>query len=199
MSHADQSLVFQTIAKYSEPWRRFHTMEHLAYLWLQYERAAALNPNLNAYRTEMELLIPFHDWVYVPGSKTNEIESAEFASAWLTTFRPECGGMTRSIPRIILGTQHHQSPRDHFESLFFDMDLSGLGDTPEAYAKTSTQVREEFVPFVGLSAYRVGRADWLRGMLKRPVLFHTPEFQKFEIPARINMEAEIMELTGGKE
>jgi hypothetical protein len=35
----NQSLIFQTIAKYSEPWRKFHTTQHLGYLWKTYEEA----------------------------------------------------------------------------------------------------------------------------------------------------------------
>jgi predicted metal-dependent HD superfamily phosphohydrolase len=148
----------------------------------------------------MEILIPFHDWVYLPGSKTNEIESADAATYWLTMvmgLRPDnqvSGMKIGQIPRIILDTQHHSDPQDNLEALFFDMDLSGLGDT-DNYAKTSAQVRDEFVPYVGLAAYREGRAEWLRGMLKRPVLFHTLGFKHLDEPARENMEREVIDLT----
>lgn len=196
-----QSLIFQTIAKYSEPWRRFHTMEHLAYLWAQYERACAIYSPFWHYLDGMEILIPFHDWVYVPGSKTNEIESAEHAAYWLTSVRVPGAGVTArpnldQVPRIILGTQHHRNPLTDFEALFFDMDLSGLGSEPDAYARTASQVMEEFCTHVPLSDYLAGRAEWLRGMLKRPELFHTSPFIGLETQARINMENELKDLEG---
>lgn len=200
-TNLDQSMIFQTIAKYSEPWRKFHTMEHLAWLWAQYERACGLNPKYWHYLDGMEILIPFHDWVYIPGSKTNEIESAEHAAYWLTVVRPSPPATTGRpnldvVPRIILGTQHHKDPLDEFEALFFDMDLSGLGSEPGAYVRTASQVMEEFCAYVPYRDYLAGRAEWLRGMLKRPVLFHTPEFQKYDEQARINMANEIKDLEG---
>lgn len=212
----NQSLLFQTIAKYSEPWRRFHTMEHLAALWAAYERACTEQQGYLCYREAMEYLIPFHDWVYVPGSQTNEIESAEFAIYWLekverrdmsapadpptswsAMFEPSrfaaqfSQQFIRQVPRIILGTQHHRDPLTDFEALFFDMDLSGLGSDPEGYKHTSKQVRDEFLTHVKPDEFREGRAKWLRSMLARPVLFHMPEFRKFETPARQNMENEL--------
>jgi predicted metal-dependent HD superfamily phosphohydrolase len=196
MLGTDQSLIFQTVAKYSEPWRKFHTMEHLAHLWAQYERACALTNRYWRYLDGMEILIPFHDWVYIPGSQTNEIESAEHAAYWLTSIRPPGAGVKArpnldQVPRIILGTQHHQEPLTDMEALFFDMDLSGLGLPYDQYVRTSGQVMEEFCQFVKLRDYLAGRADWIRGMLRRPRIFNLPEFERFEQPARDNLEAEL--------
>lgn len=198
----NQSLIFQTIAKYSEPQRVFHTMEHLAYLWKQYDRACYLSPHLSRYRERMEWLIPFHDWVYIPGDPLNEESSAKFAEEWLTTVErmnlkdpfslKELAA--REIPRTIRKTKTHTEPENEIEELFFDMDLSGLGDTPRNYEHTSSQIEQEFVPVVGGVEFRTGRKKWLEGMLARPKIYNLSMFHQLEKRARINMETELKSL-----
>jgi predicted metal-dependent HD superfamily phosphohydrolase len=169
-------------------------MEHLAHLWRQYERACVENRNYQQHRPAMEVLIPFHDWVYVPGSKTNEIESAAIAHHWLTKVCEFKLDLVIQIPRIILGTQHHSNPRNELEALFFDMDLSGLGGPSEEYSRHASQVMEEFLTHVPINQYLVGRAEWLKSMLQRPFIFNLPEFLQFESQARENMLAELNQL-----
>lgn len=210
-----QSLVFQTIAKYSEPWRKFHTMQHLAYLWKVYEEACAENPGYLSHREMLEFLIPFHDWVYVPGYAKNEEDSAEFAHWWLTkierldldtplstfgscqieewTKRDYQGVLYRRIPEIILGTKHHLNPKDQLEALFFDMDLCGMGSSWRDYRVTSKQIEDEYIPVAGFAAFYKGRKAFAESILCREKIYNLPEFQKFDAPTRRNLLKELEE------
>ena len=217
----NQSLIFQTIAKYSEPWRKFHTTQHLGYLWKTYEEACVENPAYLRYREMMEYLIPFHDWVYVPGYNKNEEDSADFAHWWLTKIEGfeldvplsafgscfvEDWGVClvenrnvrnyhsiiyRRVPDIIRGTKHHLNPQDILESLFFDMDLCGIGSSLDYYKRTAKQLEDEFVSMVGYKSFDKGRRAWINSMLERPKIFTLPEFAKFEEPARANLKWEL--------
>lgn len=214
-----QSLVFQTIAKYSEPWRKFHTMQHLAYLWKAYEAACAENQGYRSYQEIMEYLIPFHDWVYVPGYEGNEEDSAEFATYYFTKvmgmdlktplatyvsnplssdptyIRPDAylNALCRRVPDIIRGTKHHLNPKDQLEALFFDMDLCGMGSSWEDYLVTSKQITDEYSRLIGWDTFHKGRKAFAESILCREKIYNLPEFQKFDAPTRRNLLKELEE------
>jgi predicted metal-dependent HD superfamily phosphohydrolase len=214
-----QSLIFQTIAKYSEPWRKFHTMQHLAYLWKSYEAACAENPGYRSYQDIMPYLIPFHDWVYVPGYNKNEEDSADFAEYYFTKvmgmdlvsplatyvsnplsddpnyIHPDAylNSLCRRVPDIIRGTKHHLNPKDQLEALFFDMDLCGMGSEWNTYLYTSKQISEEYSQVVGPHGFYQGRKAFAESILSREKIYNLPEFQKFDAPTRRNLLKELEE------
>jgi predicted metal-dependent HD superfamily phosphohydrolase len=79
-----------------------------------------------------------------------------------------------------------------------DVDLSILGAPWEEYEAYARGVRQEYVPAVTTARrFRIGRSQFLSGMLKRPHVFLTPEARRqWDDRARANMRRELEELGG---
>lgn len=201
---AAMELMVTVMSRYTEPHRRFHTLEHLenlfAYMnWYKKTQGSKLGGWLNEDLLALSIL--FHDIVYVPGSKENEIKSAKIAVDFLrrNDFRQ---ASIDTVERIILATQTHQMEdnyaMDPMVALFLDMDLAGLGSDPVEYRRTSSLVADEFTS--GKNAFSVkafweGRQAWLEGMLNRPQIYNHPEFvEAFERQAKENISEEILKI-----
>ncbi|MCK5918607.1 MAG: hypothetical protein KAG34_09285, partial [Cocleimonas sp.] len=86
---------------YAESHRAYHTFEHIKVCLTHLDNVS--NKLENAF--EVELALWFHDVIYDPSSKTNEFDSAVYASEQLQKLNLS----TQSIDRIhnfILITQH---------------------------------------------------------------------------------------------
>lgn len=188
---ADGTRVFHAlIARYCEPQRHYHTLEHVdaCLAWLDWFAGSATR------RGEVELALWFHDAVYEPGSSDNERASAALACRELTAM----GVPTASIERIveaILATAAHEAPVGD-AALVVDIDLGILGSSPRAFERFEQQIRREHI-HVAEGAYRRGRCAVLQGFLSREHIFTTPAIAALlESPARTNLERAISALSG---
>jgi predicted metal-dependent HD superfamily phosphohydrolase len=151
------------------------------------------------------LAILFHDAVYTAGASDNERRSAALAmetlAARCTLPLPLSDAELRSIERMILATRDHHGLADTLgadEQTMLDIDLSILGAPWDEYAAYARGVREEYVPEVTTDAgFRIGRSQFLSGMLGRALVFLTPEGRRrWDDRARDNMQRELEELGG---
>ncbi|MFJ7077850.1 hypothetical protein [Streptomyces sp. NPDC098781] len=175
------------LRRWSEPQRRYHTVEHLAAVLRHVDVLEQYADDVVAVR----LAAWFHDAVYLPERSTNEERSARLAERALQEagVPPE---RTAEVARLVrLTTTHDPAPEDRDGQVLCDADLAILAAPPSAYAAYTAAVREEY-HFVPNDDFRAGRAAILRQLLALPSLFRTPHGQKeWEATARYNLAGEL--------
>jgi predicted metal-dependent HD superfamily phosphohydrolase len=147
------------------------------------------------------LAILFHDAVYVAGASDNERRSAALAMEALLARCTLPEAELRSVERMILATRDHHALANTLtaeEQTMLDVDLSILGAPWDDYAAYAAGVRREYVPAVTTDArFRIGRSQFLAGLLGRPHIFLTPEGRRrWEDRARANVRCELEDLGG---
>jgi predicted metal-dependent HD superfamily phosphohydrolase len=183
------------ISRWSEPQRRYHTVDHLAAVLdgidvLEAHEKYAADADL------VRLAAWFHDAVYLPDRSENEERSARLAERALPEAGVSAAG-TAEVARLVrLTVTHAPADDDPNGQVLCDADLAILASPPAAYAVYTAAVREEYA-FVPPEAFREGRAAILRQLLELPRLFHTPYgTREWEGRARRNLESELNLLTG---
>jgi len=181
------------IRAYSEPQRHYHTIFHINSML----RLLVLHSEICQQPNVIHMATWFHDCVYDPRGKDNEVESAllfrEFAKEADCSELDEISDL---VDEYIKATIKHTmgESEDIDLALFLDLDLSILGSAPSTYEMYSKQIRSEYrhVPW---EVYKVERPKILKRFLERKVLYFTEQFQKdFEEMARANVSKEINSL-----
>lgn len=170
------------IQAYSEPQRRYHTVQHLEECMAHFDAAKALAQKPG----EVAIALWFHDAVYGLQSKTNERESAD----WSTRVLAQAGAPPTTQQRVhdlIMATRHEATPTDPDQRLLVDIDLAILGATESRFAEYDRQVREEY-SWVPSFLYNRKRKEILSGFLARSEIYSTPHFRdRYESQARKNL------------
>ena len=179
------------VARYDEPHRRYHTLEHVGEVLAVVARLGALEA--------VELAAWFHDAVYDPraGAGESERASAELATDTLVSLRAP-RDLIDEVARLVELTAGHQpDARDVNGKALADADLAILGASAERYERYRLAVREEYA-HVPADAWRTGRADVLQGFLERPRLFHDDGLHaEIDARARTNLRRELDLLAAG--
>jgi predicted metal-dependent HD superfamily phosphohydrolase len=178
-------------ARYTEPQRHYHTIEHIYSMLLCFDGDAPLIQD----KIAMKLAIFFHDWIYDPEDKDNEIQSIECFKA----FASEAGlprELISKVSKYIERTITHTLPSDDREvdgdlKLFLDFDLEVLSRGSADYELYAAQIRKEYSHF-SEADYCKGRVKVLEAFLCRDRLyFSDPYFRQKETRTRENIEGEI--------
>ncbi len=179
-------------ARYREPWRRYHTLQHIGeLLTLLKENSAGLESP-----EAVELAIWYHDAVYDPMAAKGDNERASealFAADWRSAGGDADDPMRQLVSAMIIATIDHDMTREHAPdvALFLDFDMSILGASQARYREYAGQVRAEYGAVLE-DRYRAGRAAFLRGALAKPVLYYTDAFHGLcDAAARRNMSWEL--------
>ncbi len=176
----------ELIARYSEPWRKYHTLQHLQECICTFEsvRRLAIHPE------EIEAALWFHDAVYELRANDNEERSARLAEAVLATAGISPEAVARVVA-LVLATRHTAAPALADEQLLVDIDLSILGAAGPRFAEYERQIRDEYA-FVPEPVFREKRRAILQSFVKRRQIFGTPHFHGLlEAQARCNLERAI--------
>lgn len=179
---ADELLFQQLVASYSEPHRKYHTVQHLEECLtnLDQVRSEAERP------AEVELALWFHDAIYDTFRKDNEERSAEWAreSALAGSLARE---PANRIYKLILITRHDAVPDGGDAVVLVDVDLAILGAEAARFDEYERQIREEYA-WVPQILYRKGRRQVLRRFLERETIYGTAYFRSHhETRARENI------------
>ena len=179
------------VARYAEPHRRYHTLEHIGEVLAVLERLDA--------QQDVELAAWFHDAVYDPRAAgvASERASAELASDRLGALGAPAA-LAAEVARLVeLTAGHDPAADDHAGQALADADLSILGAPAERYERYRLAVRAEYA-HVPDDAWRDGRAAVLRGFLERPRLFHDEQLHvELDARARANLATELGSLSAG--
>ncbi|MES2973204.1 MAG: N-methyl-D-aspartate receptor NMDAR2C subunit [Pseudomonadota bacterium] len=179
----------QLVARYAEPHRKYHTLQHLG------ECIAMLGryPGQPDHPGEVEMALWFHDAIYDIGVPGNEERSALWARAEL-----EAAGVSAAVARrlhaMVMATRHDVVPQTADEQLLIDVDLSILGAAPARFDEYEVQVRREYSA-VPDGDFQRRRKQILLGFLARPAIYGTAFFScLLEAQARKNLSASIARL-----
>jgi predicted metal-dependent HD superfamily phosphohydrolase len=179
----------QLVACYSEPHRRYHTIQHLDECFAKFEelRSEANHPE------EIEFALWFHDAIYDTRRADNEARSAAWARATAGAAKLPAAVADR-IHSLIMATRHDVRPHEADEKVMVDVDLSILGASPARFDEYESQVREEY-SWVPAALFRSKRRELLEGFLRRASIFNTRTFvEAYEAQARANLERSIRQL-----
>lgn len=177
-----QKLLNKLIAAYSEKQRAYHTVQHLYECLTLLE---SVKPYLNDAHA-VALALWFHDAVYNPQAKDNELKSAELFEQYLAA---DLSHQTViKIKQWILATQKH-APTDELDLQFLlDIDLAILASSPACFVEYEQQIQREYV-WVDPEIYSVKREEVLRSFYENQPIYQTKYFQeKFEQKARKNLK-----------
>lgn len=170
------------VARYAEPHRAYHSLDHVAdcLRWLDEARPLLARP------VEAELALWFHDSVYDPRRADNEERSAQLAVNAL----PALGlaeDAVRRVADLIRLTDHRAAGLDGDGALVCDVDLAILGAEPAAFAAYDAAIRREYA-WVPEEVFRRARGQVLAGFVARGRIYRTQFFQeRLEEAARENL------------
>lgn len=176
-----QKILDKLIAAYSEKQRAYHTVQHLYECLSLYE---LIRSELNdPYAVALALW--FHDAVYDPEAKDNELKSAElFEQAMAQDLSFDT---LEKIKRWILATQKHALADETDLQFLLDIDLAILAATPERFIQYEQQIQQEY-SWVDLEVYSIKRKQVLIHFYQSEPLYQTVYFQKnFELNAKNNL------------
>lgn len=180
------------VARWAEPHRRYHTLDHLVRVLDGVDEFGGHADDVAAVRYAAW----FHDAVYDGGGAAadNEELSAQLAETDL----PELGvpeARVAEVARLVRLTKGHAvADGDRNGAVLCDADLAVLGGDAAAYRAYAEAIRQEYGEFPD-EVFRPGRASVLKELLELPKLFRTPvAVERYEAKARANLTTEIAEL-----
>lgn len=175
------------VARYSEPHRVHHTVEHIVALL---DGAAAPE----GCTPELMYALFYHDAVYDTRAHDNEERSMLLARTDGQALGLDETFMDRS-GHLIMATRHSEHPEDAETQRMIDLDLMVLGADPTRYDTYARAIRAEYA-WVGEKEFAEGRAAVLQQFLARPYVFSTESFRAhYEAQARENMRRELAALS----
>ncbi|KAK6343799.1 hypothetical protein TWF696_007461 [Orbilia brochopaga] len=202
---------------YNQPHRAYHNHAHITFMLDKLDNDI-LNHGLELTDLErhcVKFAIWWHDYVYDPNARDNEIQSI---GAWeefvnhLSADSAVLSAYKAPVSYLIECTISHTSPASAeaeqslspgLVSYFLDLDLAILASPREVYRTYADNIRREYIQYC-LDDYRKGRANVLRRFLERGNIFSSsarehnlPRVEDLESRARENIEWELSELDSG--
>lgn len=170
----------EVAARYAEPARHYHTLEHVDDCLARLDEVADLLDDPDA----VEIAVWFHDVVYTPGARDNEAMSARYYLA-------RSGGATPrlrlAVCRMILASRHARPMPGADPGYMVDIDLAGFGRPWPEFRSTTDLIRAE-APHRSDGEFAAGLAPFLRSLTARPRMFATDWFRdRCESAARRNV------------
>ena len=176
-----QKIFNKLIAAYSEKQRAYHTLQHLyeCLVFLDLIRADLIDADAVA------LALWFHDAVYDPQAKDNELKSAELFEQYLS--QDLSIDIVQKIKRWILATQMHKATDELDLQFLLDIDLAILAASPERFAEYEQQIQQEYA-WIDPDIYLIKRKQVLAHFYQTEPLYQTEYFQQnFEQKAKENL------------
>lgn len=197
-------VIFQAlVAAYSEPWRKYHTLTHIADGLRKIDEVLDTNDiDLHPDNVDqLKIAWWFHDGFYVIGGTSNEVLSGAWAYNILTKKSNHPCGTHSSVSADAVRTMIEAS-KEHMvydyssydEELLFDIDMSILGAIQWRYKIYAKHVEEEYTAVYTKEEYTRGRRAFLESLANRTI-FSTSYFaDKYENQAKDNIKWELSTL-----
>lgn len=159
------------IAAYSEKQRAYHTLIHLYECIVLVD---SLRADLNDAHA-VALSLWFHDAVYDPQAKDNELKSAELFEHYLS--QDLSADDVQKIKRWIIATQKHEATNERDLQFLLDIDLAILAASPERFDEYEQQIQQEYT-WVDPDVYSIKRKQVLAHFYQTEPLYQTEYFQQ---------------------
>lgn len=168
---------------YSEPQRYYHNHQHIVECLQSYHQIKhLLNDSL-----ALELAIWFHDVVYDPKAKDNELQSAELMKQYCQDFLSE--SQLEKVYHWIIATQKHLPSNDTDLNTLLDIDLAILGSQSDRFSEYERQIKLEY-SWVNAETYLNKRTEVLSFFYQMEPIYQTSYFQeRFEQRAKANLQS----------
>ncbi|MGY4708058.1 HD domain-containing protein [Mycolicibacterium sp. CBM1] len=178
------------LASWSEPHRRYHSLEHLRDILGHVEELASYAEDADAVR----LAAWFHDAVYA-GSPDDEERSARLAEQKLSGLNL-APALVDEVARLVrLTITHDPAAGDRNGEVLSDADLASLAVPRERYERNTAAIRAEYT-HVPDDTFRKGRVQVLVALLGGPGVFRTEYARReWEGQAQGNLRAELATLS----
>ncbi len=171
--------------------RAYHNLNHINDCLNKLDQLNEVTPIEN--KPEIALAFWFHDVIYDPFRKDNELKSAERAKSFLEKQGADFNTI-EFVYDLILATIHKEQPKNISESYVMDIDISILGSDPKTYQTYCNDIRKEYKMVPGI-LYKRNRAKIMKSFLNRTALYYTAYYrEKYEAKARTNIANEISNL-----
>jgi predicted metal-dependent HD superfamily phosphohydrolase len=188
-SEVDEGLFHQLVTSYSEPHRKYHTMQHLEECFGHLERLASFAER----PAEVELALWFHDAIYNTRKKDNEKRSAKWAKDSILAAGLSDDVASR-VHELIMATVHNAIPEGKDAEVLVDIDLGIIGAEQERFNEFEVQVREEYSWVPGFF-FRPARRQILEEFARRKQIYSTELFRaERESQARKNLARSLARL-----
>lgn len=166
-----QKVFNKLIAAYSEKQRAYHTLQHVYECLVLLE---SIRSDLkDAYSVELALW--FHDAVYDPQAKDNELKSAELFGRYMV--QDLSVEIVEKIKRWIIATQKHEAADELDLQFLLDIDLAILAASPERFEEYEQQIQQEYA-WVDPDVYSIKRKEVLAHFYQAEPLYQTEYFQQ---------------------
>ena len=177
------------LARYREPQRHYHTVQHLDEC---FERWPEIRDHA-AHPAEVALALWFHDAIYDTHRSDNEALSAVLGRDTALGLGVAADTAQR-IADLVLFTRHAVEPEGADAEALVDVDLSILGAANARFDEYERQVRREYA-WVAEETFRKRRAEVLEQLLGRRHIYSTARFrERYEPRARANLERSLQAL-----
>lgn len=171
--------VFEALAaRYSEPARAYHTLQHITEGLGHLKTVKSVPP-------EVPVAWWFHDAIYDPKRTDNEEKSAAWATAVLGKTP-----LAAKVSAAILATKAGAFAADPGQRLLVDIDLAILAAPEPRFSEAVAQIRQEYA-YLNEADYKAFRLKVLRGFSGRAYIYQSPDFRSLETRARKNLERSI--------
>ncbi len=186
----NKSELSMIINMYQEKHRAYHNLDHVEGCLKQLDR---YKDEIND-RNIIELAIWYHDIIYNPYKKDNELKSAESSSEFLLKQNAN-DHLIQKVYDLILSTIHVEKPKNQLEAIIMDIDITILGSSEKVYEEYCAEIRKEY-KWVPSIIYRKKRKEIMTRFLERKQLYFTDYFySSLENQARFNISQEIQRLS----
>jgi len=186
----------ELLARWNEPFRRYHTTTHLVEMFGALEELEEAQEIDDRQCSVARLAAWFHDAVYdtMAGEGANEADSAVLARKTLESLRFGDEDID-AIDRLTrLTARHDADASERLDAAFHDADLWILSAPRTRFDGYCDQVREEYAS-VPDEDYRSGRWGVLGPLMRRDRIYRTTHaLNAWEAPARINLGRELARL-----
>ena len=167
---------------YGEPWRRYHTGEHLDACLRHFDSARQHMEEPDA----VEMALWYHDAVYDVRGNDNEERSAQLFKETVEGAADE--GFCDRVCDLIMVTQHMDPPEQGDARYIVDIDLSSFGQPWDAFIADSRKVRAE-ITHLSDAEFNESQSKFLRKLQSRPSFFTSEYFRdRYEARARVNLD-----------
>lgn len=180
---AFESAFDDLVAHYNEPHRHYHTLAHVSEVLFVIDLYYPDSPRW------LILAAFYHDVIYDPTSKTNEVDSAAFAKAALGQILSpeELSNLARAIE---LTATHDLNRAESVDEALVVGDLYSLSIDPQLYRANTALIRAEYSMFSDREWAR-GRRAFIERFLSRPSLPTEARFEALESAIRENLLDEL--------
>lgn len=177
-----QKIFNKLIAAYNEKQRAYHTVQHLYECLVLLE---SIRADLNdAYAVALALW--FHDAIYDPQAKDNELKSTELFEQYLA--QDLSIDIVQKIKRWIIATQKHEATDELDLQFLLDIDLAILAAEPQRFTEYEQQIQQEYA-WVDPDVYSIKRKEVLAHFYQTEPLYQTEYFQQsLEKRAKSNLK-----------